>query len=128
MFVRRFVSRKKLRELKEAKKSGDGGLLDIGEMNTSLVVSSNQIDLGEEATTCELVRFRPSAAGKILKARASLQKMCVDCITGITSSNKIVHQLLSILIYVVVVIEPTPIHSIAYIHHPGTSYKLVTST
>jgi hypothetical protein len=40
-----------------------------------------------------------------------------DCITSI---NKVVHQLISRIICVVVVIEPTPIHSIAYIHHPAT--------
>jgi hypothetical protein len=67
-----------------------------------------------------LGQFRPSAAGDIFKARVSLKKECVDCITGNTSTNKIVHQLLSKIICVVDVIEPTPIHSIAYIHHPAT--------
>jgi hypothetical protein len=40
-----------------------------------------------------------------------------DCITSI---NKVVHQLISRIICVVVVIEPIPIHSIAYIHLPAT--------
>jgi hypothetical protein len=35
-------------------------------------------------------------------------------------TNKIVHQLLSRIICVMVVMDPTPIHSIAYIHHPAT--------
>jgi hypothetical protein len=50
----------------------------------------------------------------------SRKKKYVDCITGITSTNKIVHRLLSRIICVVVIIEPTQIHSIAYIHHPAT--------
>jgi hypothetical protein len=37
---------------------------------------------------------------------------------SITSINKIVHQLISRIICVVVVIEPTPIHSIANIQQP----------
>jgi hypothetical protein len=40
-----------------------------------------------------------------------------DCIASV---NKVVHQLLSRIICVVVVIEPTLIHSIAYIHHQTT--------
>jgi hypothetical protein len=38
-----------------------------------------------------------------------------DCITSI---NKVVHQLISRIICVVVVIEPTPIQSITYIQQP----------
>jgi hypothetical protein len=49
---------------------------------------------------------------------SSVTKECIDCITGITNTNKIVHRLLSRIICVVIVIEP--IHSIAYIHHPAT--------
>jgi hypothetical protein len=44
------------------------------------------------------------------------------------STNKIVHQLLSRIICVVVVIEPTPIHSIAYIHHPATPTRVMKLT
>jgi hypothetical protein len=40
------------KELEEAKRSGDGGLLDIAGINRNLVVCSNQINLGEEAATC----------------------------------------------------------------------------
>jgi hypothetical protein len=58
-------------------------------------------------------QYRPSAEGKIFKARMSLKKKCVDCITGIKSTSRIVHRLLSRIIWVVVVIEPWPIHSIA---------------
>jgi hypothetical protein len=56
-----------------------------------------------------------------------LRRRCVDRIIGITSTNKTVLQLLSRIICVVVVIEPTPIHSIAYIHHPATPTKLIFS-
>jgi hypothetical protein len=52
----------------------------------------------------------------------SLEKKCVDCITGITSTNKIVHRLISRIICVVVVIEPTPIHFVAHIH-PSNPHK-----
>jgi hypothetical protein len=50
---------------------------------------------------------------------------CVDCITGIMSTNKIVHKLLSRIICVVFVIEHTPIHCIAYIHHPAAPTNLM---
>jgi hypothetical protein len=43
-------------------------------------------------------------------------------------SNKIVHRLLPRIICVVVVIEPTPKHSIAYIHHPATRTTSSSST
>jgi hypothetical protein len=36
---------------KRPERSGNGGLLDIAEMDRNLVVCSNQIDLGEEVTT-----------------------------------------------------------------------------
>jgi hypothetical protein len=39
------------RELEKAKMSGDGRLLDIAGMDGYLVLCSNQIDLGEKATT-----------------------------------------------------------------------------
>jgi hypothetical protein len=55
----------------------------------------------------DLDQFRPSAAGKVFKARVSLPVIqsthfffsdtralkCVDCITGTTGTNKIVHRL-----------------------------------
>jgi hypothetical protein len=63
------------------------------------------------------------AAGKILKAQVPLKEGArTDCITSI---NKVVHQLISRNICVVVVIEPTPIHTIAYIHHPATPHNLL---
>jgi hypothetical protein len=46
----------------------------------------------------------------------SLKKKCVDCITSITSTNKTVHQLLSRIICVLVIIEPT-LHRL----HPSSS-------
>jgi hypothetical protein len=63
---------------------------------------------------------RTSSGRQIFKARVPLKKKCLDCITGITTTNKIVNRILSRIICVAVVIEPIPIHSIAYIHHPAT--------
>jgi hypothetical protein len=53
------------------------------------------------------------------RARVSLNKKCVDCITGITGTNKIMHRLLPRIICVVLVMEPTPKYSIAYMHYPA---------
>jgi hypothetical protein len=72
-----------------------------------------------------LDQFRPSAAGEIFKARVSVKEKCVDGIAGMTSTNKIVHRLLSRIICVVVVMEPAPIHSIAYIQQPATATRIL---
>jgi hypothetical protein len=44
-------------ELEEAKGSGGGGFLYIAGIDGNLVVCPHKIDLGEEATTRELVRL-----------------------------------------------------------------------
>jgi hypothetical protein len=53
----------------------------------------------------------------VIKTTWSSQQARTDCITSI---NEVLHQSVSRIICVVVVIEPTPIHSIAYIQHPET--------
>jgi hypothetical protein len=68
-----------------------------------------------------LDQFRLPAAGKIFKAQVSLQKKHVLIVSSV---NKVVDQLVSRIIRVVVVIEPTPIHSIACIYHPAAPTNL----
>jgi hypothetical protein len=43
------------RKIEKAKRSGDGGFLDMTGMDKNLVVCSNQIDLGEEKATRQLM-------------------------------------------------------------------------
>jgi hypothetical protein len=64
------------------------------------------------------------SAGKLVHSSTDQQGSSVtseeahtDCITSV---NKVMHQLISRIICVMVVIEPTPIHPIAYIYHPAT--------